>query len=285
MKVLVVGSKGQLGRGLISTAPPEAEVVGHDIDTLDVTEGAAVRACIDGLRPALVFNAAAYTAVDKAESDEETAFGVNATAVGLLSATSRECGARFVHVSTDFVFDGLSGIPYLTDASPRPLGVYGRSKLEGERLAGPDALIVRTAWVYAPAGGNFVRTMLRLMAQGADVRVVADQIGTPTYAPSLAVALWKLAMIEARGIYHYTDSGVASWYDFAVAIQEEALAIGLLDRTVPIVPIATEDYPTPARRPHYSVLDKRATEAALCSAAPHWRSNLRIMLSEIKANG
>lgn len=285
MKVLIVGGKGQLGRGLAATAPAGADIVSHDIDTLDIGDAAALRACVSDVKPAILFNAAAYTAVDKAESEEALALVVNGTAVGTLADAARSVGARFVHVSTDFVFDGTSGIPYAPGAAPNPVSAYGRTKLAGEQAAGPDALIVRTAWVYAPTGGNFVRTMLRLMAERPEVRVVADQIGTPTYAPDLARALWTLAARGVTGIHHYTDAGAASWYDFAVAIQEEALAIGLLDEAVPVLPIATADYPTPARRPHYSVLDKTSAYAALGGPAPHWRTNLRRMLREIAQNG
>lgn len=280
MKVLVTGGGGQLGRALVAAAPDGTEVVSRASDALDITDEVAVHDCVAALRPALIFNAAAYTAVDLAESEPEAAFAVNAVAVGVLAAAARAHGARLVHVSTDFVFDGLSGIPYSVDAEPCPLGVYGASKLKGERLAGDDALIVRTAWVYHSTGRNFVLTMLRLMADRPELRVVADQVGTPTYAPGLATALWKLALAGAHGIYHYTDSGVASWYDFAVAIQEEALALGLLEREIPIVPIAASEYPVPARRPHFSVLDKRSTEAVL-GPAPHWRVNLRAMLTEV----
>jgi dTDP-4-dehydrorhamnose reductase len=285
MKVLITGGHGQLGRGLAATAPVGAEIVAHDIDTLDITDEAEVRAVVEAVRPELILNAAAYTAVDKAESEEAVAQAVNATAVGLLADAAREVGARFVHVSTDFVFDGTAGIPYAPDAAPNPLGVYGRTKLAGERAAGPEALIVRTAWVYAPTGANFVRTMLRLMAQHPQVRVVADQIGTPTYAPGLAAALWTLAEKRITGIHHYSDAGAASWYDFAVAIQEEALAAGLLEKAVPVIPIATADFPTPARRPHYAVLDKSSTFAALGGPTPHWRDNLRVMIAEIRKNG
>ena len=289
MRVLITGADGQLGRGLAATAPAGAEIVGRGRAALDITDADAVAGAMAEVRPELVLNAAAYTAVDKAESDEDAAFAVNAAAVGILAEAARGANARFVHVSTDFVFDGTAGTPYTPDAPPNPLGAYGRTKLAGERLAGGDALIVRTAWVYAPAGGNFVRTMLRLM--GADgqarpeVRVVADQIGTPTYAPGLAAALWALAAQRLRGIYHYTDAGAASWYDFAVAIQEEALAAGLLDRAVPVIPIATAEFPTPAARPGYSVLDKRTTFAALGAPAPHWRVNLRIMIEELRTHG
>ena len=285
MKVLITGGNGQLGRALSATAPAGAEITSHHSDALDITHGESVRAVVGQLRPDLILNAAAYTAVDKAEADEAAALAVNATAVGLLADAARDVGARFVHVSTDFVFDGTSGIPYAPDATPSPLGAYGRTKLAGERAAGTDALIVRTAWVYAPTGGNFVRTMLRVMAERPEVRVVADQIGTPTYAPGLAAALWSMADKRVTGIHHYTDAGVASWYDFAVAIQEEALAAGLLDKAVPVIPIATADYPTPARRPPHSVLDKASTFAALGGPTPHWRDNLRVMIAEIKRNG
>lgn len=285
MKALIVGSKGQLGRGLAATAPAGVDVVAHDIDTLDITDGAAVMALVQTERPDLILNAAAYTAVDKAESEESLALAINATAVGHLAEAARAGGAHLVHVSTDFVFDGVSGIPYAPDARPAPTSAYGRTKLEGERLAGAEALIVRTAWVYAPQGGNFVRTMLRLMGERPEVRVVADQIGTPTYAPGLATALWAMAAEKLTGIYHYTDAGAASWYDFAVAIQEEALAAGLLTQAVPVIPIAAIDYPTPATRPHYSVLDKTSTYAALGGPAPHWRINLRMMIAALKAEG
>ncbi|WP_404482421.1 dTDP-4-dehydrorhamnose reductase [Novosphingobium sp. BL-52-GroH] len=285
MKVLIVGGKGQLGRGLAATAPADAEIVSHDIDTLDITDPAAVLAVAREVRPDVIFNAAAYTAVDKAESDEEAAHAVNALAVGNLAAAARDVGARFVHVSTDFVFDGLSGVPYRPDAPTAPLGVYGRTKLAGEELAGEDALIVRTAWVYAPTGGNFVRTMLRLMGERPEVRVVADQVGTPTYAPGLAAALWTMAGQGVCGLHHYTDAGACSWYDFAVAIQEEGLAAGLLDKAVPVIPINASDYPTPATRPHYSVLDKTSTFAILGGPTPHWRANLRKMIAEIKTHG
>lgn len=285
MKALIVGSKGQLGRGLAATAPADVVIAAHDIDTLDITDAEAVEALIAAEKPEVVFNAAAYTAVDKAESEEEQALAINATAVGYLARSARQNGARLVHVSTDFVFDGTSGIPYAPDATPNPVSAYGRTKLAGEKLAGTDALIVRTAWVYAPTGGNFVRTMLRLMGERPEVRVVADQIGTPTYAPGLAAALWTLSAQGTTGTHHYTDAGAASWYDFAVAIQEEALDAELLAQAVPVIPIATADYPTPARRPHYSVLDKNSTFAALGGPTPHWRTNLRTLIAAIKAEG
>ena len=288
MKVLITGAGGQLGRALQATVPAGVDPVALDRAALDIGDAAAVMARVRDLAPALVINAAAYTAVDKAESDVAAAHRINAEAPGHLAAAASAVGARFIHVSTDFVFDGTSGTPYRPDHPTAPLGVYGATKLAGERAvrsAQPDALIVRTAWVYGDAGHNFVRTMLRLMAERDEVRVVADQIGTPSYATGLARALWALDAAGATGIHHWTDSGAASWYDFAVAIQEEALAIGLLTRAVPVIPIATSDYPTPARRPSYSVLDKSAAVALVGACAPHWRVHLREMLGVIKTHG
>lgn len=285
MKVWITGANGQLGQALQTTAPTGVSVVATGHGELDICDAAAVDAFAEAERPAAIFNAAAYTAVDKAESEEALAERLNGEAVGNLARAAAKTGARLLHVSTDFVFDGSAGIPYAPETPTAPLGAYGRTKRLGELAAGPDALIVRTAWVYGSRGGNFVRTMLRLMAEREEVRVVADQIGTPTFAASLAEALWRLDAARGKGMFHYTDSGAASWYDFAVAIQEEALVLGLLERAVPIIPIATSDYPTPARRPHYSVLDKRATFALLGEAAPHWRVNLRKMLKEILNHG
>lgn len=288
MNVLVTGAGGQLGRALLASAPADAEVAGLVRADLDIADADAVRAAVAAHAPALIINAAAYTAVDKAESEGEAARAINATGPANLAAAARDAGARFVHVSTDFVFDGVSGVPYRPDAPTAPIGAYGLTKREGEvavAQALPSALIVRTAWVYGTTGGNFVRTMLRLMAERDEVRVVADQIGTPTFAGGLAAALWALDAAGGQGIHHWTDSGAASWYDFAVAIQEEALALGLLTRKVPVLPIPTSAYPTPARRPHYSVLDKEATVALLGAPAPHWRDNLRLMLKDIRTHG
>lgn len=285
MKALITGANGQLGWSLQQTAPVGAELICTDVAELDICDASAVDAFVAQHKPDLILNAAAHTAVDKAESEEELALRINSEAVGNLAAAARAHNARLVHVSTDFVFDGVSGVPYTPTDTPAPVSAYGRTKLAGEAAAGQGALIVRTAWVYAPKGNNFVRTMLRLMAERDEVRVVADQIGTPTYAPDLAATLWTLSAKGITGIHHYTDSGAASWYDFAVAIQEEGLAAGLLSRAVPIIPINTSDYPTPATRPHYSVLDKTSTFAALGAAAPHWRANLRKMLQEIKSHG
>lgn len=285
MKALITGANGQLGWSLQQTAPEGANLICTDVAELDICDAAAVDAFVAHHKPELILNAAAYTAVDKAESEESQALRINGQAVANLAHAASAHDARLVHVSTDFVFDGVSGVPYAPDAPTAPVSAYGRTKLAGEQAAGEGALIVRTAWVYGPKGHNFVRTMLRLMAERDEVRVVADQIGTPTYAPDLAAALWALATKGITGIHHYTDSGAASWYDFAVAIQEEGLAAGLLNRVVPVIPIASSDYPTPATRPHFSVLDKSSTFAALGGPAPHWRANLRRMIQEITLHG
>lgn len=286
MKVLITGAGGQLGRALQMTAPADAVLLAVDRSRLDIGDREAVMACVQAERPDVIINAAAYTAVDKAEAEPELAMRINAEGPGHLAAAAAICGAQLVQVSTDFVFDGQSAHAWLPEDEPKPLGVYGSSKRAGEvavQAALPSALIVRTAWVYAATGHNFVKTMLRLMRERGQVSVVADQIGTPTHAVSLAHAIWTLIDKHASGIHHFTDAGTASWYDFAVAIAEEASAIGLLD-TADVTPIATSAYPTPARRPCFGVLDKTATWA-LTGIPRHWRAELRLMLAELKRLG
>jgi dTDP-4-dehydrorhamnose reductase len=256
-----------------------------DYPELDLADGVEIKRKITGLNPELIINAAAYTAVDKAEEEPERAFLINAVGVGAIAEAAEAIGARFVHISTDYVFDGTKGLPYLPSDTPSPLGVYGKSKLEGERLALRDcsnALVVRTAWLYAENGANFVKTMLRVMANRDSVSVVCDQVGTPTYAASLAKAVWSLASRDGRGILHFTDSGVASWYDFACAIQDEACDLGMLTKMIPVIPISTAEYPLPAPRPTFGILDKSDTWKALGGPANHWRTNLRVMLERIK---
>lgn len=283
MKALVTGASGQLGRALLASVPEGWECVGLARHALDLTDPAAIARRIAAEAPAVVLNAAAYTAVDRAESEEDLAYAVNAEAVGAMAKAVRTLGGHLVHVSTDFVFDGQSSRAWQPLDERVPLSAYGRTKAAGEDAAGPDATVVRTAWVYGAGGANFVATMLRLMSTREEVRVVADQIGAPTWASSLAAVVWALAARRVKGMFHYSDAGVASWYDFAVAIQEEALALGLLERAVPIVPITTADYPTPARRPAFSLLDSSATHALLGTTPVHWRVKLRRMLKEQQA--
>lgn len=283
MKVLIAGSAGQLGRALQASAPAGVSVIAPPEADFDICDPEAVARVVADAAPTLVINAAAYTAVDKAESEAAAAQRVNVNAVGLLASAARNAGAGFVHVSTDFIFDGSAHLPYPPDALPNPLGVYGRTKLEGEEAARDlhgNPLIVRTAWVYAAKGANFVQTMLRLMRERSELGVVADQIGTPTHVPTLARTIWTLTQGGHTGTFHATDAGVASWYDFAVAIHEEALALGLLTAPVTVKPIRTADYPTPAQRPAYSVLDKSATWA-LTGIPNHWRVELRACLQDI----
>lgn len=284
-KALICGALGQLGRELVRAAPPGWDLSPHGSATLDVTRKEVVSAVLERERPTLVINASGFTAVDRAESEPELATRVNAAGPAHLAQGARVIGARLIHISTDFVFDGASDRPYRPDDATGPLGVYGRSKLEGERVAlagGDEVLVLRTAWLYAAQGRNFVLTMLRLMKERETLGVVADQVGTPTWARSLAGAIWTAAARPAvRGIHHWTDAGVASWYEFALAIQEEALRVGLLSRAIPIQAIRTGDYPAPARRPAYSVLEKSQTWEALDLTAEPWRVNLRRMLEEL----
>ena len=285
MNVILVGSGGQLGTALQGSKPSDVTLVSRDYPEIDLGDSDAVAALVAKVSPALILNAAAYTAVDKAETETELAFRINAHGVGALAQAAQSAGARLIHVSTDYVFDGTKGHPYLPDDPPTPASAYGKSKLAGERealAAAKNCLIVRTAWLYHEVGANFVKTMLRLMASRPEIRVVCDQVGSPTYAGSLAEALWVLARGTHRGILHYTDSGVASWYDFACAIQEEALELGLLEKAVPILPILTSEYPLPAPRPVFGVLDKSETSILVGKPANHWRHNLRVMLERMK---
>ncbi len=285
MKILITGRNGQLGRALAESAPSGYELILTDRATIDLSQPGQIADRVESIQPDVIINAGAYTAVDRAEDERDLAARVNTDAVEALSRAAGHVQARLLQVSTDFVFDGTCNRPHPVYAETTPLSVYGLTKRDGELAAGPDAIIVRTAWVYASEGHNFVRTMLRLMAERPEVRIVSDQISSPTYAPDLAKALWKLAAIDEPGIYHFTNAGYASWYDFAVAIGEEAVAIGLLPQMPQIIPISTEDYPTPAKRPHFSALDCSQTYKKLGYIPPHWRVSLRQMLKEVKANG
>lgn len=286
MKTLVLGSNGQLGHALADTAPGGADFVGLDLPELDITSADALLKVCRQVKPDVIINAAAYTAVDQAESELALATAVNVEGPRNVAAAAHDIGARLIHISTDFVFDGHASTPYTVDAATNPLSVYGRTKREGELavldVMPKNAAIVRTAWLYSRNGGNFVKTMLRLMTDRNDLSVVADQRGTPTWADSLATTLWALARApELNGVFHWTDGGETSWHEFAVAIQEEALSLGLLEQAIPIHAITTEDYPTAAVRPRYSVLNCAATCAALDLQTVPWRINLRRMLKRM----
>ena len=299
MKVLLTGATGQLGHALRQQVPAGVELIatsrngGDGVLPLDLAKAAACRAAVLEHRPDWVLNGGAYTAVDKAESEPELALTVNGGAPQAFAETLLETGGRLLQVSTDFVFNGEQGWPYGPEQSVDPLGVYGASKAAGEAaaLALPGARVLRTSWVYGPVGRNFCRTMLRLHrergASGQPLGVVADQVGCPTSTLTLAAACWraigvgtdaKRAPNDGPRILHWSDAGAASWYDFAVAIGELGVAAGLLEGAAPVAPITTADYPTPARRPSYSLLDCTASRQALNLEPLHWRAALAQVL-------
>lgn len=280
MKALVTGASGQLGRALLDRVPEGWNAVPLDRSVLDLSDAGAIERTVDQEQPDLVINAGAYTAVDRAECEPDLAHTVNAGAPAAFARALAGTSARLVQISTDFVFDGARGQPYRPLDPRNPQSVYGASKAAGEDAAGDRAIIVRTSWVHAAGGTNFVRTMLRLMRERDELRVVADQIGSPTWATGLAETVWRLAAKAEPGIYHHRDAGVASWYDFAEAIAWEAAALGLIERIPAIVPITTSDYPTPAQRPAFSVLDVSETRRLLADQHLHWRTQLKSMLEE-----
>lgn len=288
MKIIVIGKSGQLAWELSQLVLPEHEIVCLGRNDIDLQNVAAMTECLQQQKAEGVINASAYTAVDKAESDIGNAYALNTQAVGNLAQACKTLSVPFVHVSTDFVFHGDKGVPYLPDDEINPLGVYGASKAQGEHLVTevyPElSCIIRTSWVYSTHGNNFVKTMLNLMRTKPELGVISDQIGTPTYAKGLAAACVASLANSVSGIHHYTDTGVASWYDFAVAIQRIGLELGLLDKIIPIKPITTDQYPTPAKRPHYSVLDKSSFANILPELTfSHWQTQLHMMMTALKA--
>lgn len=295
MKVLLTGLGGQLGQALIASCPPGIELIATGRSELDLADPQACAAAVHSHRPAWVLNAGAYTAVDRAESEPALAKAVNAGAPAALAQALAETGGRMLQLSTDFVFNGAQGHLYQPDQPRDPLGVYGATKAAGEQAvaqslgAGPDgkATILRTSWVYGPVGRNFLLTMLRLhrlkAEAGEPLQVVADQVGCPTATPGLALACWAVIQQQLAGLHHWSDAGAASWYDFAVAIGELASARGLIPEAAAVQPITTAEYPTPARRPAYSLLACAATRAQLGLAAQHWRQALEEVIACVDA--
>ena len=276
-RILVTGGGGQLGGELAKCSVADFEIVALDRNECDIEDAAQVADVVKRYQPVAVINAAAYTAVDKAESEPERAFRGNAEGVENVAEAAVAVGARVVHVSTDYVFDGSAREPYPPSAPTHPLSVYGKSKLEGERAfmaSGANGAIVRSAWLYASRGKNFLNTILDRIQAGKDLRVVCDQIGTPTSCADLAAVLLRVALDpEVSGIVHWTNAGRASWYDFAKEIQNVALKLGVISRPVQITSINTSEYPLPARRPPYSVLD--ASELTNRYGPPRdWRTAL-----------
>ena len=298
MKVLITGKGGQLAWELEQLAPKNVQLLSCSAQDLDITDVNQVNSTIEQFQPDVVINAAAYTAVDKAETDTETAYAVNDLGSEYLALVCKKISAKLIHVSTDFVFDGTKTTPYQTDDKVNPINVYGASKLAGDikvnAILGCQATIIRTAWVYSVNGNNFVKTMLRLMAEKEQLGIVYDQVGTPTWAKGLATMIWALAdksqsaqdtestqTSNTAHVLHWTDAGVCSWYDFAVAIQELAVEKGMLDKAIPVRPIPASAYPTPAQRPSFSVIDKRSAEQASEVETIHWRKQLSAMMDEL----
>ncbi|MBA52910.1 MAG: dTDP-4-dehydrorhamnose reductase [Pseudomonadales bacterium] len=287
MKVLVIGAQGQLGQCLIPRLDGY-EVVAASRSELDLSKVTNIVPYIKDISPQYVINLSAYTAVDKAESEVELAHTINEHAVASIAQACRDIDCPLLHVSTDFVFGGDKSEPYAVDAACQPIGAYGKSKWAGEqaiaRYKPQGSIIIRTAWLYSDVGANFMLSMLRLMNQRDKLGIVSDQIGTPTSAHSLARIIVRFLQQGGNGIYHWTDAGVASWYDFAVAIYEEGLVRGLVPPGVSIAPITTAEYPTPASRPAFSVLDKSRTYDAVQAPKIHWREELRQVLDRLADN-
>jgi dTDP-4-dehydrorhamnose reductase len=287
LKVLITGASGQVGQALLRQAPEAVEIEATTHAQLDISNRGAVETWVGQIQPDVIINAAAYTAVDRAEDEPQQAAAINASGPENLARAALSIGAcRLLHISTDYVFDGRAVRPYRPDDAPNPLSIYGRSKLDGEiavtRLLGERAFVLRTAWVYAPAGKNFLLTMLRLMRERGSVRVVDDQHGTPTTADSIAEVLWAAAQrTNISGVWHWTDGGSDTWCGFARAIGEQAYRLRLLDSRPTVDGITTADYPTKAHRPANSRLDSSATIAALGLTPPSWRDNLLATLSII----
>ena len=291
MKVLLTGAAGQLGQALIHSRPEGVALIACGRAELDLADPQACAAAVRSLRPAWVLNAGAYTAVDRAESEPELAQAVNGGAPAAFAEALAFTGGRLLQVSTDFVFNGAQGSPYRPDQPLDPLGVYGASKAAGEvaalQLAG--ARVLRTSWVYGPVGQNFCRTMLRLHRERPQIGVVADQVGCPTSTHTLAAACWRAIGLGAAAgadqprILHWSDAGAASWYDFAVAIGELGVAAGLLERAASVRPLTSAEYPTPAQRPSYSLLDCSASRAALGLEPQHWRAALAEVLAQVRS--
>ena len=281
-----MANEGQLGTELCARLRSAGyDAIAFTQHDADFTQADRLRTAIAERRADWVINCAAHTQVDKAESEKELAFAVNRDGARAVAEAVAGYGGHLLHISTDFIFDGTQSHPYREEDVPNPLGVYGLSKWAGEQAVGevmPDALIVRTAWVHGAHGHNFVKTMLRLAAERDELRVVDDQIGSPSWTGDIADALIALIDRDARGCYHFTNEGVASWYDFAVAILDEARVLGFSIQAQRVTPIPTSGYPTPARRPAYSVLDKQKIRAALARPIPHWRAALVAMLRELQ---
>ena len=287
-RIVLTGAGGQFGQTLVACWPDsflsQYELIPLMRGDLDIADAAAVHSTLDALQPALIINAAAYTAVDKAESEAEAAFAINERGVANLAAAST---CPLIHLSTDFVFDGAASTPYAENTATAPLSVYGKSKLAGEKALlaqKPDAMIIRTSWLYSEYGANFVKTMLRLLSERDALSIVNDQIGSPTSTHSLAAVVFSAASTrldsaampkEPSGIFHWSDGASITWFDFALEIQTQALALGLLKSPCTLKPIPTSEYPTPAARPLYSVMSRVRARAEFDCPTNTWQAELK----------
>jgi dTDP-4-dehydrorhamnose reductase len=288
MKILVTGAYGQLGSEFkeVVSEYPGWTFLFTDADTLDITNETVVQDYFQKNLPEFVINCAAYTAVDKAEKDKEVASRINAEAPGILTKAAKNIKAKVIHISTDYVFNGLAFQPYTEEDFVEPTGVYGKTKLEGEKRClaeNSDSIIIRTSWLYSSFGNNFVKTMLKLGEERDSLNVIFDQVGTPTYAADLAGAILSIIKLAEKepeklvpGIYHYSNEGVASWYDFAKIIFEIA------NLKCKVNPILTKDYPTAAKRPHFSVLNKSKIKDTFGLKIPYWRDSLHLCIKKIR---
>ena len=278
LRALIFGSSGQVGTALQQMARSSTSIVAHDLDQTDIRDRSAVARAIADAKPEIVINCAAFTNVDGAEARADEAMEANGAAPGIIAEAAARASVRFIHISTDYVFDGCGHIPYTTDAAVGPINVYGATKLEGERrvlAAAANSVVVRTAWVHSGGGVNFVRTVVRLLTKGTPMKIVDDQIGTPTRASHLAEALWRIAeLTDLRGVLHFTDAGVASWFDVAVVVRETLENAGRVGAAAVVTPIPSDQFPTAARRPKYAVLDKHSSWKAIGYQPPHWREGI-----------
>ena len=285
--ILITGKNGQLGSELQSIAAryPQYDFLFTDRETLDITNRDAIEDFFRKKVPQVCINAAAYTAVDKAETERDLALKVNAEAVGYLALACKKYNTRFIHISTDYVFDGLATEPYKEDHNTNPVNFYGLTKLMGEQLAitnNPATIIIRTSWVYSSFGSNFVKTMIRLMSEKNAINVVNDQFGSPTYARDLAEAIVlviesvKASVLAGAGVYHFANKGAITWFDFATAIKE------ITASSSAVSPIATSSYPTPAKRPAYSVFDKTKISSSFGIEIRDWKESLQQCFADFR---
>lgn len=288
IKLLITGANGQLGSEIRKSSHlfPDLSFVFTDLNELDISNPDAVESFLTDEKPQWLINCAAYTAVDKAESEEETAWLINAVAPAILAEKSKAVGCRFVQVSTDYVFDGRNYRPYVEEDEVCPTSVYGHTKLEGELISltnNPETLVIRTSWLYSSFGNNFVKSMIKFGKEREQLNVIFDQVGTPTYAGDLALAILEIiqktesgACEFVSGTYHYSNEGVCSWYDFALAIHQ------IYGITCQVDAIESKDYPSPVARPHYSVLNKSKIKSIFGIQIPYWRNSLEKCIFEIK---